>query len=101
MTKRNGKLRLYHYTFSRNLFGLHLGGLEPHKYDPPTDLLTMGQPVVWLTTQTTLTPTPSDLEHVRNHRQYEGLPNASRPRHAIAGQPVNAKRQARSLAHMA
>jgi hypothetical protein len=61
---RNGKLRLYHYTQLKNVFGISVGGLQPHKYDPPDDLLTLGHSVVWLTSQTSLTPTPADKEHV-------------------------------------
>lgn len=56
---------LYHYTFRENLFGIAVNGLTPSKYDPPVDLITMGQSVVWLTTQPSLTPTASDLEHMQ------------------------------------
>jgi len=59
--------KLYHYTCRTNLFGIAVNGLTPNKYEPPTDLLTMGLPVVWLTTQESLTPTAADLEHMRRH----------------------------------
>jgi hypothetical protein len=64
MTKRNKMLRLYHYTYLKNLFGISVAGLTPCKHDPPLDIMTMGQPVVWLTTQETIKPTQADLDYM-------------------------------------
>jgi hypothetical protein len=64
MTKRNKMLRLYHYTYLKNLFGISVAGLTPCKHDPPLDIMTMGQPVVWLTSQETIKPTQADLDYM-------------------------------------
>jgi hypothetical protein len=73
MSNRSPRVKkLYHYTSRKNLFGIAVGGLRPNKYAPPTDLLTMGQPVVWLTTQPSLTPSPADLDHMRHIHGVEG-----------------------------
>jgi hypothetical protein len=60
-------LRLYHYACIKNLFGISVAGLTPCKDDPPLDIKTMGQPVVWLTTQETIKPTQADLNHMARH----------------------------------
>jgi hypothetical protein len=103
MTKRNGELRLYHYTHSRNLFGIHLSGLLPSKYDPPSDLLTMGQPVVWLTTQTTLAPTPADLEYLRARRDDGDELHSGFAESTLVGRdtrlPVNVSTLSKKLVH--
>jgi hypothetical protein len=62
---------LYHYTENKNLLGISLRGLKPP--DEGAGLLTMGQPVVWLTTQETLAPTQADLDHLRRTQSDEQI----------------------------
>jgi hypothetical protein len=57
-------LKLYHYTRAENLLGISLRGLTPNVSPDEVGVMTMGQPVVWLTTQETLKPTQADLDHV-------------------------------------
>jgi hypothetical protein len=60
-------MKLYHFTKQENLLGIAMSGLEPQiAADVP--VMTMGQLVVWLTTQQTLTPTEDDLAFMREHR---------------------------------
>lgn len=51
-------MRLYHFTEAKNLVGISIRGLAPQPCGP----LTMGQEVVWLSTQETLRPTQADLD---------------------------------------
>ena len=51
-------MRLYHFTEAKNLVGISIRGLAPQPCGP----LTMGQEVVWLSTQENLRPTQADLD---------------------------------------
>jgi hypothetical protein len=63
-------MKFYHYTKQENLMGIAVNGLTP-TIDDEVRPLTMGQEVVWLTTQETLKPTEEDLAWMRAHRKPE------------------------------
>ena len=61
-------MKLYHFTTPENLLLIHLRGLEPGIHQQRTDpgrmdWQTMGQPVVWLTTQESNRATQADVDH--------------------------------------
>ena len=63
-------MKLYHFTAPENLFLIHLHGLEPGIHQQRTDpggmdWQTMGQPVVWLTTQESNRATQADVDHYK------------------------------------
>jgi hypothetical protein len=65
-------MKLYHFTIRENLFLIHLRGLEPGIHQQRTDpggmhWQTMGQPVVWLTTQESNRATQANVDHFKSH----------------------------------
>jgi len=65
-------MKLYHFTTPKNLLPIHLHGLKPvsnqQRTDPgDSDWQTMGQPVVWLTTQESNGATQAEIDHYKLH----------------------------------
>jgi len=71
--ERDKHMKLYHFTKIENLFGIAALGLKPHV--PECGHMTFGKPVVWLTTQETMTPKQADLDHIA---RVAGSENAKR-----------------------
>lgn len=60
--------RFYHFTQQKHLLGIAVSGLQPQIYEEVPQL-TMGQPVVWLTTQETLKPSKEDLAYIQKRNE--------------------------------